>query len=85
MIAIKFKKDQEDEMHCLRTVTDEDEVLVITSRGIIVRQQVGDIPSQGRAATGVVVQRVDLDNGDYISSVSIVPSYDESDDDQSFE
>jgi len=85
VIAIKFKKDQEDEMHCLRTVTDEDEVLVITSRGIIVRQQVGDIPSQGRAATGVVVQRVDLDNGDYISSVSIVPSYDESDDDQSFE
>ena len=80
VIAIKFKKSQvEDEMHCLRTVTDEDEVLVITSRGIIVRQQVGEIPSQGRAATGVVIQKVDVDNGDYISSVSIVPSYEESD------
>jgi DNA gyrase subunit A len=80
VIAIKFKKGaQEDEMHCLRTVTDEDEVLFITSRGIIVRQQVADIPSQGRAATGVMVQKVDVDNGDSISSVSIVPAYEESD------
>ena len=46
----------------------------------MVRQKVSDIPSQGRAATGVMVQKVDVKSGDQISRVSIVPKYDERDD-----
>lgn len=81
-IAIKFKKNRHssDRMSCLRIVREDDEILVITAKGIMVRQKVSDIPSQGRAATGVMIQKVDVENGDHISSVSLVPKYEEADD-----
>jgi DNA gyrase subunit A len=81
VVAIKFKASTmgEDYMTCLRTVKEDDEVLVITEKGVIVRQQVKNIPSQGRAATGVLVQK--LDEGDLITSVSLVPEYEETDED----
>jgi DNA gyrase subunit A len=78
VIAIKFKSgSQDDRISCLRIVKKDDEILVITAKGIMVRQKVSMIPSQGRSATGVTVQR--LDDGDSISSVSIVPIYEETD------
>jgi DNA gyrase subunit A len=46
----------------------------------MVRQQASSIPSQGRTATGVKIQK--LDGGDRISSVSIVPRYEETETDQ---
>jgi len=86
VIATKFKKgggnwmnQSDDCLSCLRVVNEDDEVLVITSKGVIVRQKVDAIPVQSRAATGVVVQKVDVDSGDKISSVSTVPTYEESD------
>jgi DNA gyrase subunit A len=80
VIAIKFKGNTDnDSVSCLRVVREDDEILLITSKGIMVRQQVKDISSQSRSATGVLVQKVDVDNGDYISSVSIVPKYEERD------
>jgi len=80
VFALKFKAKAEgtDRMICLRTVKDDkDEILVVTSQGIIVRQQASKIPSYGRHATGVLIQK--LDAGDRISSVSIVPQFEESD------
>lgn len=79
VVALKFKKTngEADQMTCLRAVKDSDEIMVITAKGIMVRQQVSVIPSQGRAATGVLIQK--LDEGDHISSVSIVPEYEEID------
>lgn len=79
VVAIKFKSATEgqDFVTCLRTVKEDDEVLVITEKGVIVRQQVKNISSQGRTATGVLVQK--LDSGDRIASVSLVPKYDETD------
>ena len=74
VIAIKFKASAvNDKLSCLRIVNEDDEVLVITSKGVIVRQKVNAISCQSRSATGVVVQKVD--DGDHISSVSIVPIY----------
>ena len=75
VISTKFKKYSSDYVSCLRVVREDDEVLVITAKGVIVRQKVSAIPIQGRAATGVLVQKVDTENGDHISSVSLVPSY----------
>jgi DNA gyrase subunit A len=75
VIAIKFKSKGEDAVTCLRAVGKNDEILVITAKGIMVRQQVSDIPSQGRTATGVKLQK--LDGGDRISSVSLVPRHEE--------
>jgi DNA gyrase subunit A len=78
VVALKFKKSMvADEMTCLRAVKETDEIMVVTAKGIMVRQQVSKIPSQGRTATGVLIQK--LDDGDHISSVSIVPEYEESD------
>ncbi|KAI2491490.1 DNA Topoisomerase IV [Fragilaria crotonensis] len=79
VVAIKFKASASgrDFVTCLRTVKEDDEVLVITAKGVIVRQQVKNISSQGRTATGVLVQK--LDAGDHITSVSLVPKYDETD------
>jgi DNA gyrase subunit A len=74
VIAIKFKASAvDDKLSCLRIVNEDDEVLVITSKGVIVRQKVKAISCQKRTATGVMVQKVD--GGDRISSVSIVPMY----------
>lgn len=74
VIAIKFKAGRvNDRVSTIRVVNEEDEVLLITSQGVIVRQKVKDISCQGRAATGVLVQKVDVKSGDSISTVSIVP------------
>lgn len=78
VVALKFKTKAagNDRMVCLRSVKDTDEVLLITARGIMVRQKVSEISSQGRTGTGILLQK--LDAGDQISSVSIVPEYEES-------
>jgi DNA gyrase subunit A len=77
VIAIKFKKatSSEDKLSCFCVVREDDEILVNTSKGVMVRQQVNQISLQSRSATGVMVQKVD--NGDRITSVSVVPKEDE--------
>ncbi|MEO0802803.1 MAG: DNA gyrase subunit A [Cyanobacteria bacterium J06642_2] len=69
--ATKFRQD-DDEIASLRIVNSDDEVLVVTSRGIVIRQRAQDISSQSRMATGVRVQR--LDDDDAIAAVTIVPA-----------
>ena len=79
VIAIKFKTTvaELDRMSCFCIVNEDDEILVNTLKGVMVRQKVSLISSQSRAATGVVIQKVD--DGDGISSVSLVPKYEEQD------
>ncbi|GKY91129.1 hypothetical protein MPSEU_000085700 [Mayamaea pseudoterrestris] len=79
VVAIKFKKNTTDQVCALAAARESDEILLITAKGIIVRQQVSQIPAQSRTATGVLVQR--LDDGDYITTVSRVPEYEETDND----
>jgi DNA gyrase subunit A len=73
VIAIKFKKGMEntDQMSCFCVVKEDDEILVNTAKGIMVRQRVDQISRQSRSATGVMVQKVD--ESDSITSVSVVP------------
>ncbi|GMH91219.1 hypothetical protein TrST_g1741 [Triparma strigata] len=77
VIAIKFKAPsaggQEDGLKCLTLVDEDDEIILVTKNGIIVRQKAGKIPSQSRSATGCMVQKVDFEKGDAIGSVSKVP------------
>lgn len=80
VIAMKFKKaSKDDSLRCLQSVGIDDEILVITSKGVIVRQKVSAIPAQSRTATGVLVQKVDAKNDDEITTVSKVPSYEQED------
>jgi DNA gyrase subunit A len=52
-------------------VNEGDELMIITSRGIIIRQAINAISPQSRMATGVRVQR--LDDDDAIAAVALVP------------
>ncbi|HEY9860947.1 MAG TPA: DNA topoisomerase (ATP-hydrolyzing) subunit A [Candidatus Obscuribacterales bacterium] len=80
-IATKFKSRRAvDKLVALRVVNEEDELMIITSRGIIIRQAIKAISSQSRAATGVRVQRLDED--DAIAAVALVPPSAEGADDE---
>jgi DNA gyrase subunit A len=68
--AIKFRK-ADDQLAALQIVNEADEIIMVTSRGIIIRQAVNAISCQSRAATGVRVQRLDSD--DAIVAVALVP------------
>jgi DNA gyrase subunit A len=73
LTAIKFKsKKAKDAVAALRIVNEDDELMIITNRGIIIRQAVSAISKQSRTATGVRVQRLDED--DSIVAVALVPS-----------
>ena len=69
-VATKFRK-KGDTLAALHIVNEGAELMMITNRGIIIRQAVDAISSQSRTATGVRVQRLDED--DAIAAVAIVP------------
>jgi DNA gyrase subunit A len=70
VMAIKFRK-KGDRIAALRVVNPGDEMMIVTSRGIIIRQAVDAISQQSRMATGVRVQKLDAD--DAILAVALVP------------
>ena len=54
----------------LKTVSEKDEIMIITEKGVIVRCPVKDIRSTGRAAQGVKI--IKLDDKDKVSSIASV-------------
>ncbi|MBW4419110.1 MAG: DNA topoisomerase (ATP-hydrolyzing) subunit A [Myxacorys californica WJT36-NPBG1] len=71
IMATKFRK-KGDTLAALHIVNEGDELMLITNRGVIIRQSVNAISSQSRGATGVRVQR--LDENDAIAAVALVPA-----------
>jgi DNA gyrase subunit A len=71
---MKFRS-QTDKLVAVRIVNPEDELMIVTSRGIIIRQVVDAISLQSRSAMGVRVQRLDED--DAIAAVALVPPSEE--------
>ena len=73
LMATKFKnRKTQDHLATLRIVGEDSEIMMVTSRGIIIRQAVNAISIQSRSATGVRVQR--LDEEDFINGVAVVPA-----------
>jgi DNA gyrase subunit A len=70
IVATKFRK-KGDTLAALHIVNEGDEMMMITNRGIIIRQSADAISSQSRSATGVRVQRLDED--DAIAAVALIP------------
>jgi DNA gyrase subunit A len=68
--AMKFKSAS-DRLAAIDVVNPDDELMIVTNRGIIIRQAVKAISLQSRNATGVRVQR--LDGDDAIAAVALVP------------
>ncbi|MBW4476025.1 MAG: DNA topoisomerase (ATP-hydrolyzing) subunit A [Tolypothrix brevis GSE-NOS-MK-07-07A] len=72
LMATKFKnRKTKDKLATLQIVNSDDEIMMVTNRGIIIRQATNAISIQSRSATGVRVQRLDED--DAITGVAIVP------------
>ncbi|MEQ8464643.1 DNA gyrase subunit A [Coleofasciculus sp. E1-EBD-02] len=70
LVAIKFRH-KKDKLAALRVVNEGDELMMVTMRGIIIRQALDAISPQSRMATGIRVQRLDED--DAIAAVALVP------------
>ena len=68
--GIKFRSDA-DSLVGLRVMGPDEELLLVSERGVIVRLQSAAIPQQSRAATGVKLQRID--KGDRLTEVVLVP------------
>ena len=66
----KFKSGQ-DQLTALRLVDEGEELMIITSRGIVMRQATDAITCQSRTARGVRLQK--LDKEDAIAAVTTVP------------
>jgi len=60
----------------LKTVSERDEIMLITEKGMIVRSPVKDIRTTGRSTQGVRLMR--LDQGDKVASVAKIIPEDES-------
>lgn len=71
--AIKFRS-KTDQLATLHVVHGDDELMIITNRGIIIRQAVDAISTMSRNAMGVKVQK--LDHDDAIAAVALVPPSD---------
>jgi DNA gyrase subunit A len=78
IIATKFRK-KGDTLAALTMVNEGEELMLVTQRGIIIRQLVNAISKQSRPATGVRLQR--LDDSDSINAVAVVPLTGESTED----
>jgi len=59
----------------IRAIREDTEILVITARGIVSRVSVKEISTQGRAAQGVRLKR--LDEGDRVAAIAPIVSRDE--------
>lgn len=68
--ATKFKTN-DDQMCALRLVQTNDELMLITMRGIVMRQTSAAIACQSRSAKGVRLQKLDSD--DAIVAVTVLP------------
>ncbi|MEM6839953.1 MAG: DNA gyrase C-terminal beta-propeller domain-containing protein, partial [Cyanobacteria bacterium P01_C01_bin.120] len=69
--ALKFRLD-DDSLVAVLVANEDEELMLVTNRGIIIRQRVNDISIQSRSAQGVRLQR--LDDEDAIAAVALVPS-----------
>ncbi|MEC9489148.1 MAG: DNA gyrase subunit A [Halanaerobium sp.] len=59
----------------LRVVSEEDEIMLISREGILIRIKVGEIPRVGRNTQGVRLMK--LDKGDYLVSLAFIDGTEE--------
>jgi DNA gyrase subunit A len=81
LIGIKFKTPK-SKLAALRSISEDEEFMIATSNGVIVRQKGSDVSVQSRMATGVRLQN--LEGDDQVVSVNpiVIPEKDEEEIDQ---
>lgn len=70
VLAIKLRNTDDDRLISMRCCKSDQEVLLSTQKGTIVRQKIEAIAIQGRFAMGVIVQKLISD--DFVSKVLIL-------------
>lgn len=65
----------------VRAVREDDEIMIITKEGIVIRMRLQDISRQGRSTQGVRVIR--LDSGDAVTAIAVIPKEAREDDEES--
>mmetsp|Transcript_41978 Transcript_41978/g.65588 ORF Transcript_41978/g.65588 Transcript_41978/m.65588 type:complete len:874 (+) Transcript_41978:1691-4312(+) len=70
LLVIKFKKNSQDYLQSCKFCSENDEFVIVSKQGIILRQVAKSIPSQGRYGKGVRVQK--LGENDRIKNISII-------------
>jgi DNA gyrase subunit A len=78
IIATKFRK-KGDTLKGLTMVTEGEELMLVTNRGIIIRQAIDAISAQSRPASGVRLQRLDED--DSLLAIAVIPMAEGEDED----
>ena len=68
---------------CLKTVTGEDDLMIITDKGMIVRTHLDQISTIGRDTQGVRI--ISLNDGQTVASIEIVPRSDDEDESEAFD
>ena len=71
-LGVKAVRLAEPDAHVVgaRLVDDDDELLLVSSSGVLIRTRVSDISSQGRAASGV--RAMSLDDGEQVVAIAPV-------------
>lgn len=67
--------EKNGEMITLRTVSEDEDLMIITANGVIIRMAVADISRLGRNTMGVTLIRVD--KGDHVAAVARIQNADE--------
>jgi DNA gyrase subunit A len=67
--------DKTGDMIAIKEVIEKEDVVIVTSRGVVIRQHAADIRVAGRNTQGV--RLIKLDQGDAVSDVAAVPTEDE--------
>lgn len=62
-------------MMAIKEVMEKDDVVIVTSRGVVIRQHASDIRVAGRNTQGVRLIR--LDSGDTVADLAAVPAEDD--------
>jgi DNA gyrase subunit A len=70
--------DKTGELVSLKAVTDEDDLMIITKKGTMIRMGVDTLRVMGRATQGV--RLITLRKGDEIASIAKVPASEEEED-----
>jgi DNA gyrase subunit A len=74
IITVKTN-DKTGRMMAIKEVMEKDDVVIVTSRGVVIRQHVSDIRVAGRNTQGVRLIR--LDSADTVADLAAVPAEDD--------
>ena len=64
--------DKNGELVAVKTVTGEEDIMIITAEGVLIRMAVGDISTTGRNTQGVKLIRLENTENEFVATVAMV-------------